>query len=141
MVFVCPTGVMDQAVHAGGDFALGLGGGGSNGPQFLDELLAAAFQHLGGSVKDLATIVTRASGPTAGGAAGGDDGFPAILSGGAAGVGHEVALGVRHLDGSSGLGAGKGAAKVQLVGLGHLEAVLALGVLHRLPLPVDWSST
>ncbi len=132
---------MNQAIHAGCYFASRLGGGGATGAQFLDELLAASFQHLGGPVKDLSAVVTRASGPSTAGSAGGDDGFPTIFSGGAAGVGQKVSLGVRYLDGSSRLGTRKGAPEVQLVCLCNYQSVLVLGILHCLPLPADFSST
>jgi hypothetical protein len=64
--------------------------------QFLDELTAAAFQHLRDPVKDLAPVVRGAAGPSGLRLPRRDDRVAYVLARGARGIGEELSLCVVH---------------------------------------------
>ena len=93
--------------------------------QLADKLLAAAFEHFGNAIQDLATQVGTGIRPGCLRAARGDHGVTKILAAAAADVGNDVATLVFQAVVPRRLGPRKLAADINLVGLGYGETFFA----------------
>ena len=121
LVLVAPTRVMQHAVDAGGDLFAGRIVAQALLLQLGDELHAAALQHLGDAVEDLAAVEVGLGAPAVLCLAGHHDRLAEVFAGALADVGEQVALGVLELGVAARLGTRELAADVHLVGLEHAE--------------------